>query len=134
MFLLDTDHVVVAQQQILPEYDRLIQRVRRQDPADFYVSVVSFHEQVMGWNAYISKAKDLSGVVRGYERLQLVLSNFSETQVLSVRRCCGRHLQGVKGSPRPDRHHGLAYRGDRAFARLDDAVSKCQRFQEGAWS
>ena len=83
MFLLDTDHVVISQQQSMPEYDHLIQRVRQHDPSLFFVSVISFHEQVMGWNAYISRAKDLSGVVRGYERLQRVLSNFSEAQVLA---------------------------------------------------
>ena len=83
MFLLDTDHVVISQQQSMPEYDHLIQRVRQQDSSLFFVSVISFHEQVMGWNGYISRAKDLSGVVRGYERLQRVLSNFSEAQVLA---------------------------------------------------
>ena len=83
MFLLDTDHVVLSQQQSMPEYDHLIQRVRQHDPTHFFVSVISFHEQVMGWNAYISRAKDLAGVVRGYERLQRVLSNFSEAQVLA---------------------------------------------------
>lgn len=83
MFLLDTDHVVISQQQIMPEYDHLIRRVRQHDPSLFFVSVVSFHEQVMGWNTYISRAKDLSGVVRGYERLLHVLSNFSEAQVLA---------------------------------------------------
>jgi tRNA(fMet)-specific endonuclease VapC len=82
MFLLDTDHVVIAQHQTVPEYHRLIERVRRHDPSHFFVSIVSFHEQVMGWNAYISRAKDLTGIVRGYERLQLVLSNFTEAQVL----------------------------------------------------
>ena len=83
MFLLDTDHVVISQQQSMPEYDHLIQRVRQHDPTIFFVSIVSFHEQVMGWNAYISRAKDLSGVVSGYKRLQRVLSNFTEAQVLA---------------------------------------------------
>ena len=36
----------------------------------------------MGWNAYISQAKEATSVVRGYERLQRVLSNFSEAQVV----------------------------------------------------
>ena len=82
MFLLDTDHVVTAQQQSAPEYDRLLRRVRRYDPDDLFVSVVSFHEQVMGWNAYISRAKDSAGVVRGYSRLLGVLANFAEANVL----------------------------------------------------
>jgi tRNA(fMet)-specific endonuclease VapC len=83
MFVLDTDHVVISQQQSAPEYDHLIRRVRERDPTDFFVSIISFHEQVMGWNVYISRAKDPAGVVRGYERLQRVLSNFLEAQVLA---------------------------------------------------
>ncbi len=82
MFLLDTDHVVIVQQQSAPEYDRLLRRVRRRDPDDLFVSVVSFHEQVMGWNANISRAKDSAGVVRGYSRLLGVLANFAEANVL----------------------------------------------------
>ena len=82
MFLLDTDHIVISQQQSRPEYDGLIRNIRQYDPTDFFASIISFHEQFMGWNAYISQAKDGSGVVRGYQQLQRLLSNFSEAQVL----------------------------------------------------
>jgi len=82
MFLLDTDHVVISQQLSAAEYDHLIRRVRQHNPSDIFVSIISFHEQVMGWNAYISRAKDTAGVVRGYTRLERVLTNFSQAQVL----------------------------------------------------
>jgi tRNA(fMet)-specific endonuclease VapC len=64
------------------EYEHLLRRVHEHGPSDFFVSIITFHEQVMGWNAYISRARDSAGVVRGYERLQRVLSNFCEAQVL----------------------------------------------------
>jgi tRNA(fMet)-specific endonuclease VapC len=82
MFLLDTDHLVISQKQSSPEYDHLIRRVYQHEPTDFFVSIISFHEQVMGWNAYISQATEPRDVVRGYQRLQRVLPNFSEAQVL----------------------------------------------------
>lgn len=82
MFLLDTDHVVISQQLTAPGYANLVRRIRQHDPSDFFVSIISFHEQVMGWNAYLSQAKDPTGVVRGYTRLQRVLANFSQAQVL----------------------------------------------------
>lgn len=82
MFVLDTDHVVIAQQQSAVEYDHLIRRIRQHDPSDIFVSIISFHEQVMGWNAYISRARDTAAVVRGYTRLERVLANFSQAQVL----------------------------------------------------
>jgi hypothetical protein len=31
----------------------------------FYVSIVSFHEQALGWNAYINQATRSTGVVGG---------------------------------------------------------------------
>ena len=36
----------------------------------------------MGWNSYISRAKDSDGVVRGYRRLEVVLNDFAQAQVL----------------------------------------------------
>ena len=33
-----------------------------------------FHEQVMGWNAYLSRSKNSASVVRGYERLGRMLA------------------------------------------------------------
>jgi len=82
MFLLDTDHVVISQKRSAPEYEHLIRRVREHGPSAFFVSIITFHEQMMGWNAYIARARDSAGVVRGYERFQRVLSNFCEAQVL----------------------------------------------------
>jgi tRNA(fMet)-specific endonuclease VapC len=81
MFLLDTDHVVIAQQQTQPQYDHLVAQVRQYPKTDFYVSIVSFHEQVMGWNAYLSRAKKAADVVRGYARLGQMLANFCEAQI-----------------------------------------------------
>lgn len=46
------------------------------------MTIVSFHEQVLGWTAYISKARQTEGVVRGYRRLNAILRDFSNSQVL----------------------------------------------------
>jgi tRNA(fMet)-specific endonuclease VapC len=51
-------------------------------PDDFYVCIVSFHEQVLGWNAYIHRAKAAAGVVRGYRSFQGILADFAAVQVL----------------------------------------------------
>jgi tRNA(fMet)-specific endonuclease VapC len=96
MFLLDTDHVVICQQQSAPEYENLIRRVRLLDPLDLFVSIISFHEQVMGWNAYISRASDSIGVVRGYVRLERVLANFSHAQVLPFDDAASEVFNGMR--------------------------------------
>jgi len=77
MFVLDTDHLAITQQQATPAYEHFIQRVAQHAPSDFFVSIISFHEQVMGWNAYLSRALNTAAVVRGYERLGRVLANFA---------------------------------------------------------
>jgi len=82
MFVLDTDHLTIAQQRATPAYEYLLQRVTRHTPSAFFVSIISFHEQVMGWNAYLSQAPNTAAVVRGYERLGRVLENFTTAQVL----------------------------------------------------
>jgi tRNA(fMet)-specific endonuclease VapC len=83
VFLLDTDHLGIMQARTHPEVDRLRARMGEHSPEEFYVSIVSFHEQVLGWNAYIQRAKALAGVVRGYRRFQGILADFAAMQVLS---------------------------------------------------
>jgi tRNA(fMet)-specific endonuclease VapC len=82
MFLLDTDHLVILQRQSEPEYGRLRTRMNQHSRASFSLSVVSFHEQVLGANAYISQAKSRSSIVRGYQMLEVSLIDFSYFQVL----------------------------------------------------
>ncbi len=57
MYILDTDHVGILQRGTGPEYLALSRRISRQSQTDLYVTIVSFHEQLLGWNAYIARAK-----------------------------------------------------------------------------
>jgi tRNA(fMet)-specific endonuclease VapC len=82
MFLLDTDYVVLMQRGPSAELDRLLDRMATYSDTDFYLPVVAFHEQMLGANAYISQAKSRREVVRGYEILHRVLTDFSDSQVL----------------------------------------------------
>jgi tRNA(fMet)-specific endonuclease VapC len=45
------------------------------------VAGVSFHEEIISWNAYIARAKDQRGVVRGYGRLEKILTDSSVAQI-----------------------------------------------------
>ena len=47
-----------------------------------FTSVVRFHEQVTGWNAYLNKARDSGGVVRAYRMFQRILSDFAAADLL----------------------------------------------------
>ena len=83
MFVLDTDHVGILQRQAAPQFGNLMRRISQYPEASFFVTIVSFHEQVLGWNAYLARAKDSSGIVRGYGKLEGILSDFARSQVLS---------------------------------------------------
>ncbi len=83
MFVLDTDHLGVLQQQTAPQFGVLMRRISQYPQTSFFVTIVSFHEQIMGWNAYLARARDSAGVVRGYSRLEGILSDFARSQVLS---------------------------------------------------
>jgi tRNA(fMet)-specific endonuclease VapC len=51
-------------------------RVNREPKTSFFLSIVSFHEQVLGAHAYVNKARKTQGIVRGYELMELILESF----------------------------------------------------------
>jgi tRNA(fMet)-specific endonuclease VapC len=82
LFLFDTDHLVIIQQATSPEFDRISEKMVAHEQADFFVSIVTFHEQVMGWSTYLSRAKSKESVVRAYAKLRTILVDFAALQVL----------------------------------------------------
>ncbi len=49
---------------------------------DFFLSLVSFHEQVLGAHTFISRAKKGMGIVRGYQMLEHSFRDFHHFRVL----------------------------------------------------
>jgi tRNA(fMet)-specific endonuclease VapC len=82
MFVFDTDHLGILQRQTAPQFGVLMRRISQYPESSFFVTIVSFHEQILGWNAYLARARDSSGVVRGYTKLEGILSDFARSQVL----------------------------------------------------
>ncbi len=82
MYILDPDHLGVLQRQRGQEFDRLSKRIALTEETDIYVTIVSFHEQVSGWTKYVKGSQDQSKIVIGYLRLEKILCDFSESQVL----------------------------------------------------
>jgi tRNA(fMet)-specific endonuclease VapC len=82
MFVLDTDHLAILQRQSAPQFGVLAHKIAQYSETSFFVTIVSFHEQILGWSAYLARGKDRSGVVRGYTKLEGILSDFARSQVL----------------------------------------------------
>jgi tRNA(fMet)-specific endonuclease VapC len=82
MFLLDTEHLVILQRQSEPGYARLRSAMSKHEAADFFLPIISFHEQVMGANSFISQARSKEALVRGYQMMEPCLIDFNRIQVL----------------------------------------------------
>lgn len=51
--------------------------------SDFAVSVVTFHEQMLESHAYINRARTLNQVVKGYEIMARIVSDFKVLPIAS---------------------------------------------------
>ena len=83
MIVLDTDHLSVLQWQEQPACDKLLARLDRLALDDVGTTIISFHEQVQGWLAYLKRAHKPDDVVRAYAKLEAVWRSFLKMNVLS---------------------------------------------------
>jgi tRNA(fMet)-specific endonuclease VapC len=81
--LLDTDHLSVLQWEEQPACDRLLARLDQLPPDDVATSIVSFHEQVQGWLAYLNRSRKPEQVVAAYEKLEVIWRWFLRMNVTS---------------------------------------------------
>jgi tRNA(fMet)-specific endonuclease VapC len=81
--LLDTDHLSTLQWEEQPACDRLLGRLDQIPPDDVATSIVSFHEQVQGWLAFMNQARRPVQIVRAYGKLEAVWRSFLKMSVLS---------------------------------------------------
>ncbi|MGD9632519.1 MAG: type II toxin-antitoxin system VapC family toxin [Pirellulales bacterium] len=98
MYLLDTDHLGIIQRQTEPEFSRLLGRIGKHQPAEFFVPIVSFHEQVSGWNAYLQRARSIESVVRAYAMFQQILVDFARMAVVPFDTPAAREFDALRSA------------------------------------
>jgi tRNA(fMet)-specific endonuclease VapC len=59
-------------------------RMGQHSPIDFALSVVSFHEQILGAHNFINRARTSADVIRGYALLSETLQSFATAPILSL--------------------------------------------------
>lgn len=96
MFVLDTDHLGILQDRVQPECQRLLERIARHRWTEFYISIISFHEQVVGWNAYLNRARTMTGVVSAYQMFQEILRDFAAMQILAFDAVAGERFETLR--------------------------------------
>lgn len=55
MFIFNTDHLGIVRRDSAPEHAALLHRMRQHSLEDFFVTIVSFHEQANGWNQNVAR-------------------------------------------------------------------------------
>jgi tRNA(fMet)-specific endonuclease VapC len=81
VYFFDTDHFGIFQQQSGLEFVRLKARLSQTPQESLFVPIISFHEQVLGWTAFLSRSTTQHNVIRAYTRLRAILRDFSESQI-----------------------------------------------------
>ena len=82
MFLFDTNHISVWQRGEGASYERLLSRLSNHSGEHIFVSIVSFHELLNGWIAYMAKRQSSESLVRAYFEFETILKDFSVMQLL----------------------------------------------------
>ncbi|HEY9866034.1 MAG TPA: type II toxin-antitoxin system VapC family toxin [Candidatus Obscuribacterales bacterium] len=82
-YLLDTDHLSILQRQTGKDYSNLSTRMAPYPLSDFAVSIVTFHEQMLGCHAYINRDRTLNDIVKGYEMMARLVSDFKVLPLVS---------------------------------------------------
>jgi tRNA(fMet)-specific endonuclease VapC len=83
-YLLDTDHISIIQRRSGDSYQRLRDRMSQYPATDFALCVVNFHEQSLGANNIIQKARTPSEVASGYKLLSEILQGLAAAPVLEL--------------------------------------------------
>ena len=80
--MLDTDHISFLQRRSSLEFRQLTLRMSQHPISEFALSVISFHEQVIGAHSFINRAQNNIDMTRGYALLLETLHGFAKAPVL----------------------------------------------------
>jgi tRNA(fMet)-specific endonuclease VapC len=98
VYLLDTDHLSILQRPEDQAFPRLMSRIASVDPAEIFVSIVSFQEQVTGWNNYVSRARSPESLVYGYRMLRSLLNSYCKMQIHDFERNAAGQVETWRAS------------------------------------
>ncbi len=91
-YLLDTDHISILQKPSGREFSEVYRRFS-QHKDDSHFSIINLHEQVIGVQAFLNKAKRPSELPRGYDLLEKVYQTYKEMPLLKFEGQCVEELE-----------------------------------------
>ncbi|AFZ51697.1 type II toxin-antitoxin system VapC family toxin [Dactylococcopsis salina] len=95
-YLLDTDHLSIIQRKTGGDYANLSNRINQYPHSDFAVSIVTFHEQLLGAHTYISRARHPDQVVTGYAIMSRLARDFATLPLIAFDRAAMITFQGLQ--------------------------------------
>lgn len=101
MYLFDTDHLGIVQLGDGPLFAALNAKLSAINRSDLFVPIISFHEQVNGWQAYLRKQRKAERVVFAYEQFEAMVLDFARWQIApfslaAANRFAALRKQGVR--------------------------------------
>jgi tRNA(fMet)-specific endonuclease VapC len=94
--VLDTDHITFLQQQDGPEWATIVTHIGRVGQQNVGLSVISFHEQVMGIHAELNKARKAAALVRWYRRMAELFDLYAKSNLLPFDDSAAVELEAIR--------------------------------------
>jgi len=98
--LLDTDHITFLQQQDGREWAVIVGHISRVGQRNVWLSVLSFHEQVIGIHSELNKARKPADLPRWYRRMNELFDLFSRSNLLGFDDAAARALETLRKTPK----------------------------------
>ena len=96
MFVFDTDHLTIYLRDQEPEVLSIAERMVLYRENQFFATIVSFHEQMLAWHAYLNRARDSKGVIKGYAMFADVIQDYAAMQVLPFDEAAATQYESLK--------------------------------------
>ena len=80
--LLDTDHISILHYRERPAAEILDSRLKQFADNEIKVSIVSFHEQMQGWLAYLGRAHKSREILKGFADLHNLLRDYASREII----------------------------------------------------
>jgi tRNA(fMet)-specific endonuclease VapC len=98
MIILDTDCLSLLDREKHIESSQLRQRLKNFPREEIFTTIISFEEQMRGWLALISRAKNFEQEIFAYERLHRSLETYRNTAVLDYDQNATEIYKNLKSS------------------------------------
>lgn len=100
MYILDTDLLTLAFQGRGDDATQLKKRLAQVSRNEVATTIVNYEEQMRGWLSFAAKAKDVSGLVDAYRKLEKYLEDFKHIPLLSFSEAAAVEFQRLRKSVR----------------------------------